>query len=84
MSLGVIPIVLNNDVEKTIVKDKENGILIKDLNNFYEETKFILKNKKFQKKISKNSIHFANKNYSIDKMISSFNKFTLNKVKQKK
>ena len=52
MSLGVIPIVLNNDVEKTIVKDKENGILIKDLNNFYEETKFILKNKNF-KKISK-------------------------------
>ena len=53
MSLGVIPIVLNNDVEKTIVKDKENGILIKDLNNFYEETKFILKNKKFQKKFQK-------------------------------
>ena len=55
--------------------------LIKDLNNFYEETKFILKIKNF-KKISKNSIHFANKNYSIDKMISSLIKFTLNKVKK--
>jgi len=84
MSLGVIPIVLNNDVEKTIVKDKENGILIKDLNYFYEDTKFILKNKKFQKKISKNSIYFANKNYSIDKMISSFNKVYIKQSKTKK
>ena len=57
-------------------------ILIKDLNNFYEETKFILKNKKFQKKISKIP-YFANKNYSIDKMISSFNKVYIKQSKTK-
>ena len=72
MGEGVIPIVLNNNVEKKIIKNNYNGYILqntKDLKNLLFN---INTNKSHYLKISKNCKNFANNNFSVNKMVKKF------------
>ena len=84
MSLGVIPIVLNNDVEKKIIVNNKNGFVINNLKNLDKILELILKNKKLQKKISSDCIRHVHNKYSIKNLITKFNDVYKKSIKNKK
>lgn len=59
-----------------LVKDKENGFLVKtdDLNEIIEKIIYLIKNPQERKNMGKKSLTIAKENFSLDKMVKSYEK----------
>jgi hypothetical protein len=73
MSSGVIPVVLNNPLERSIIKNNVNGIVLKDKKNLRGILLKLKFNKKFRINLSKKCIKFANANFNIETQVKNFN-----------
>ena len=73
MSAGVIPVVLNNPLERSIIKNNVNGIVLKCKKNLRRVLLKLKFNKKFRINLSKKCIKFANANFNIENQVKNFN-----------
>ena len=84
MSAGVVPVVLNNSLEASLIKNNVNGVILKnenDLANILIKLRF---NNKFRENLRKNCIKFANNNFNSKLLVKKFDKLYIKKNKQKK
>jgi hypothetical protein len=77
----LIPIVLNNPLERSIIKNNVNGIVLKDKNNLRKVLLNLKFNKKFRINLSKKCIEFANNNFNLKTQIKEFNVLYEKKMK---
>ena len=84
MSAGVIPVVLNNPLEKSIIKNNVNGIVLKKNNNLRKLLLKLKLNKKYRINLSKKCIKFANDNFDSQTQTNKFNTLYEKKIKKKK
>lgn len=84
MGMGVVPIVLNNDAEKTIIKNNYNGIVLPSVDSLKKLLMKIRKKKFPYLKIRNNCIYHAKKKYSQRLLVKKFNLIYLKLSKYKK
>lgn len=68
MAAGVIPVVLQNRMEKYMVKDGITGIIAKDENDYIQAIQALYNNKVLRDSLSRNAREYAFKTFSVDKM----------------
>ena len=75
MSLGVIPIVLNNPAEIEIVKNRETGLIVSSKNEFVEAINWLENNPDERKRISINASKIVAEKYTLETMFQSMKSF---------
>ncbi|MDP2947862.1 MAG: glycosyltransferase family 4 protein [Nanoarchaeota archaeon] len=73
MTAGVVPVVLDNKMEKHMVIDGVTGFVSKDKEDYVRNINKLYKNKALRERLSKNAKKYAVKYYSLDKMINRWN-----------
>lgn len=68
MAAGVVPVVLKNQMEKYMVKNKVTGIVAKNENYYIKAVQILYKNKKLRNSLAQNAKKYAIKNFSLNKM----------------
>ncbi len=68
MSMGAVPIVMNNPAETAIVDHELNGFIVNSKHEFAKTVYRIFKNPKYLNNISKNAVNKISKNYTMHKM----------------
>lgn len=68
MSAGVAPVVFDNPMERSMVKNGRTGIIAKNVNSFVDAIHRLYHNEKLRVKLSKNARKYAQNNFSIKKM----------------
>jgi glycosyltransferase involved in cell wall biosynthesis len=84
MSLGLIPVVLNNPLEKSIIKHNMNGIVIKDTKKLRQVLYKLKYNNKFRVNLSRKCIQYANDNFNTKTQVINFCNLYDNKIKKSK
>ncbi len=84
MSSGVIPVVLNNPLERSIIKNNVNGIVLRSNKNLRRALLKLKFNKKFRINLSKKCIKFANANFNIENQVKNFNSLYEKKLMEMK
>lgn len=84
MAAGVVPIVLANRMEKTIVKNNINGIVAKTTKNYIEGIYKLYRNKILRDRLSNSGKEYANKTFSLERMEEGWNKTFKELMKRKK
>jgi glycosyltransferase involved in cell wall biosynthesis len=81
MSLGVVPVVMNNEAEMEIVRHGETGLIVSDENEFSDAINWLESNPKDREKMSKNAIIDIGKNYSTNKMFEDMSSYYERSIK---
>lgn len=68
MATGVVPVVLQNRMEKCMVKNGITGVVAKSENDYIRAIQRLYHNKKLRNSLSRNAKEYATKTFSIDKM----------------
>lgn len=84
MSLGIIPIVLDNSAERCIVNDGLNGFIIHSQIEFEEVINYLYKNPNELKKLGTNAILSVRDKFSIESTYSGLNNYYKQLMKMKK
>ena len=74
MAAGVVPVVLNNPCEKTLVKHQETGLVADNLEEYVNYINLLGKNAHLRKMLSKNAKNYAKKFFSLKTMNKQWNK----------
>lgn len=74
MATGIVPIVLNNECEKNIVKHKKTGLVANDLNEFVEYVNLLKVDVELRNKLSNNARKYAIETFSLQKMTDEWDK----------
>lgn len=79
MASGCVPVVLNNPMELTIVKDRITGIVANNEDEYVEAIEMLYNNPDFRKRLSKNARKDAKERFSLKKLHDEWSK-VFNKV----
>ncbi len=74
MAAGVVPIVLDNDIERYLVKDGLTGIVAKDVKGYINAIEALYQNNDLKKELSKNAKNYAINNFSVEVMANEWKK----------
>lgn len=72
MAAGIVPVVLDNYMEKSMVKNKVTGMIAKNEESYVEAVEKLYVDKNLRKRLSRNAREYAIKKFSIDKMIKEW------------
>lgn len=72
MAAGVVPVVIDNPMERYIVKDGITGIVAKNEAEYIKAIENLYKDKGLRKKLSKQAKEYAFKYFSLDKLINDW------------
>jgi len=72
MTCGIVPVVLNNEMEKSIVEDGVTGLVVKDKKGYADAIKKLHDNPELRKRLSENARKYARERFSLDDMIRSW------------
>jgi len=75
MSVGIVPIVLNNPAESCIIENKKTGFIVNSPKEFKEVVEFLSENPIERRKIGNNAILFVRSKYSIENTIICLNEY---------
>ena len=84
MSMGIVPIVLNNLPEKYLVEDRKTGFVVKDPKEFGEVIRLLYENPDERQRIGLQSARYVRKNFTAEKTINNLNFHYRNMMKMKK
>ncbi|MFA6096771.1 MAG: glycosyltransferase family 4 protein [Candidatus Paceibacterota bacterium] len=73
MAAGIVPVVLNNQMESLMVKNGVTGIVAKNEREYVRSIERLYKDKVLRDRLSKNARAYAIKNFSVNKMIEDWN-----------
>lgn len=68
MALGVVPVVLNNQMESYMIENGVTGLIAQDVDDFVLKIKELVSNMELRKKLRKNVMEFAKNKYRISDM----------------
>ena len=68
MAAGIVPVVLDNNIERYLVKDGLTGIDAKNVKGYIKAIEVLYQNKEFKKELSKNAKTHAINNFSVELM----------------
>jgi len=74
MCAGVVPVVMANPAERTIVEHGYNGLVSLTENEYVDNVKLLYDNRQLRAELSENAKVFARELYSTETMISEWNK----------
>ncbi|MDX4058509.1 glycosyltransferase family 4 protein [Aliarcobacter skirrowii] len=74
MTCGIVPVVFNNPMEKSIIQHFQTGIIVNNKNEYSDAIKLLYEDYQLREKLSKNAKIFAQNNFSLDKMIDKWEK----------
>ena len=72
MACGIVPIVFNNDMEKYMIQDEENGIIVNSENEYIQTIMNLYHKKEIRKKLEKEAKKKALQTYCIDYTIQQW------------
>jgi len=72
MAAEIVPIVLDNKMERYMVKDGITGIVAKNENEYIKAIEMLYQDKELREKLSKNAIIYAKEKFSIEKMVKDW------------
>lgn len=75
MAMGIVPVVLDNQPEKCIVKDNETGFVVHNESDFTETIRYLSENPKERQRIGNNASKFVRENFSVEKTENSLNNY---------
>jgi glycosyltransferase involved in cell wall biosynthesis len=73
MSMGIVPIILDNPAEMCIVKQGKNGLIVKNEKEFAEAIQYLYKDPDYRQKLGINAAKYVRKNFSTEKVNDDFN-----------
>ncbi len=73
MSVGVVPVVLNNPIESLIVKHGETGLVAKNTDEYIKYIELLYFDDILRKNLSQNAKAYANTNFSLNILCSKWN-----------
>ena len=87
MAAGVVPVVLNNPCEASLVKHDETGFIAKNINEYIKYIELLKNDKITRARLSDNAKIYAKEMFSIENLISKWNQviddtLTLNKTEK--
>jgi len=71
MSAGVVPVVLNNPAETSIVQDGKTGLVVDSIRSFAAAIEWLARHPEKRRDIGKSAAKFVNENFTPVKMIES-------------
>lgn len=74
MTCGIVPVVFNNPMEKSIIQHFQTGIIVNNKNEYSSSIKLLYEDYQLREKLSKNAKIFAQNNFSLDTMIEKWEK----------
>jgi len=74
MAAGVVPVVLANQMESYMVKDRVTGIVAKDKEEYIKALQDLYHNRELRNKLSQNAKEYAIHTFSLEKMANEWNK----------
>ncbi len=74
MAAGVVPVVFDNQMEKHMVKDRLTGLVVKNNHEYVAAVRMLYQDPVWRKRLSVKTKQYATENFSLDKMIQSWNK----------
>jgi len=77
MAAGVVPVVLDNPMEKNMIKDEITGLVAKDATAYVEAIVNLYKNNDLLLKLSNNAREYAKKVFSVENMAEDWQKLFL-------
>lgn len=84
MSVGVVPAVLNNDTEKSIVIHNETGLIADDLEEYIKYIDLLKNDLNLRKRLSENAINYAKNNFTLESLKNQWEKVFEEVIKIKK
>ncbi len=73
MACGVVPVVIDNGIEKFVVRDGKTGIVAKSVKDYIEAVEFLYQNPYERSKLSIQAKKYARENYHVSRTVSSWN-----------
>lgn len=67
MSMGIVPIVLDNPAEKCIVENRKTGLIVRNPKEFGEAIRCLYEDPDYRQKLGTNAARHVRKNFSIEK-----------------
>jgi glycosyltransferase involved in cell wall biosynthesis len=86
MALGVVPVVLNNQMESYMIADGQNGLVAKNVDELVIKVEELIADTNLRSYLGRNASIYANLKYKVSEMARSWNhefKSLMNKPKQK-
>ena len=74
MASGIVPVVLNNPTEKTLVKHMENGLVANNLDEYVKYVELLYNDKILRQKLSQNARKYAKEIFSLENLTNQWNK----------
>lgn len=74
MAAGVVPVVLNNKMEKYMVKDKETGLVANNIEEYIYLIEFLYKDSSYRQKLSAQAKIYSYNTFSLEKMTDEWEK----------
>ncbi len=81
MAAGVVPVVLGNPMEKYMVKDKETGLVAKDIEEYISLIELLYKDSSYRQKLSEKAKNYAYNIFSLEKMVKDWEEIFYNILK---
>lgn len=72
LAVGVVPVVLNNKCEKSLIKHYETGLIANNLDEYVEYVDLLKNDTNLRKKLSENGKKFAKEHFSLDNLCSQW------------
>lgn len=72
MSMGIVPIVLDNPVESSIVTDSENGLIVRTKKEFAEAISWLDKHPEKRQQLGQNAAKSVRKRFALDNTSDAF------------
>lgn len=69
MAAGIVPVVLQNHMEKLMIQNGKTGIIAKNEDEYVRAIESLYKDKKLRDNLSKNAREYAIKTFSLDMMV---------------
>ena len=73
MAAGVVPVVLNNPCEASLVKHDKTGFVAKNINEYIKYIELLKSDETTRKRLSDNARIYAKETFSIDNLINKWN-----------
>lgn len=73
MAAGVVPVVLNNPCEESLIKHNKTGLVARNLDEYCEYVLLLQGNISLRNKLARQAQEFAKENFSLDKLTSEWN-----------
>ena len=84
MMAGVVPVVMNNPMECTMVEHNKTGLIANNTDEYIEYLELLYKDNNLRQRLSKNTQEYARKNFEIANSINKWNKIFNEIIKHKK